>query len=802
MFKNYLTITLRTILKQKGYSFINVAGLTIGIVCCVLIGLFVQDELSFDSYHAKADQIYRVGVYVTVNNNKSDLATSCAPMARGLIDEFPEVIASTRLRRFGSPVVRYKDTGFSEERWFYADSTFFDVFTVPFIQGNPQNALTEPNTVVITRSMANKYFGTEEPLGKTLNLDKRRDFMVTGVVEDVPRNSHVHYDFLASLTSINDSRNQILISSNYHTYFVLQKSVPAEEFETKLQTLVKKYVHPQVKGALGITPEEFYANGGYFAYFVQRLTDIHLHSHFRFEHEPNSDITYVYIFSIIAIAILLIACINFVNLATARSANRGKEVGIRKTVGSTRIQLFRQFMAESIFMSAIAIGLALLIIEFILPYFNSFTGKQLSISYLGNIYTIPVLLGIALMVGILAGTYPAFFLASFKPVAVLKGETVRKNTNSLLRNILVVFQFTVSIILIFSTFVVYGQLNYIQNAKLGFNREQVVVVKKTDDLGAQIGAFKQELLKYPEISSITNSSSLMGEFFGDNLYGTVNKPDQEKQLIWRLFTDSGFAETYDIELAQGRYFSTELQKNDRRVVLNETAVKNLEISDPVGQNIIDMRGREYAIVGVMKDFHFQSLQQKIRPLIIHSLGPNSGGKYISARMSTDNIRETLTLLKNTWHQFAGAQTFEYEFFDDHFAKIYLAEERTGQLFFAFSLIAIFIGSLGLFGLAAFMTAQRTKEIGIRKVLGASVGGLLAMLYRQLTRWVLVANVIAWPIAFYMMNKWLQNFAFRTDITFWTFAISAALSLSIALLTVSYQAVKAAVANPVDALKYE
>lgn len=802
MLRNYIKVAFRNILKHKGYYFINVVGLSIGIVCFVLITLFIQDELSYDRYHEKADRIYRAGVQAVWADNEFHGAVSPAPFSKTLVTEFPEVEASTRLRRFGFPVIRYKDKAFSEERWYWADGTFFDVFSVPLLQGDPKTALVEPNSVVITESMARKYFGNEDPLGKSLNSDNRRDYHITGVIEDVPHNSHVHYDFLASFISIENGSDQNWVSNNFTTYFVLREGVSHKEFETKLELLVDKYVGPQLETVFGSTIDELAASGGFIKYFVTPLTDIHLHSHLRFEHEPNSDIAYVYIFTVVAFAILLIACVNFVNLATARSATRAKEVGVRKAVGSSRSQLIRQFLAETIVLSFLAILVALPIIQFLLPFFNTVTGKNLTIPYLANTSTIPLLIGLALVVGLLAGIYPSLFLSSFNPVTVLKGESEGQRKRSWLRNLLVVFQFSVSIVLIIGTLVVYRQLSYIQNKNLGFNKDQVVIIKKTDDLGQEIRPFKQELLKHSRIISASNSSNMIGDFFGDSLYRQIDQPKERNQLIWRLWTDPDYAETYEIHLKQGRYFSPYQQEGQREVVLNESGAEILRYDDPVGQKIIDMDGREYTIIGVVEDFHFESLHKPLNPLIIHPFGPKGFGRYMSLRVNAENMPETLASMKKTWQKYSGGQAFEYEFFDDHFAAIYSNEEKTGKVFFSFSLLAILIASMGLFGLTAFITQQKTKEIGIRKVLGASIPGLMFLFMKQFTRWVLVANIIAWPLAYLAMNRWLQNFAFRTSIGVEIFVLSATVALVISLLTVSFQSIRAAIANPVDSLRYE
>lgn len=802
MFAHCLKITLRNLKKHKGISLINIAGLTIGFIGFILIALFVQDELSYDRHHEKAGQIYRVNVRAVANNTEFYSATSCTPMAQALITEFPEVEASTRVHRFGIPVIRYQDKVFSEEHFFFADPSFFDIFTVPFLKGDLKTALTEPNSVVLTRSTAERYFGTEDPVGKTLNADRRRDYLVTGVVEDVPRTSHFRYDFLGTMNTFEYSRNQNWISNNDYTYFVLREGVSPQEFEEKMQSLVQKYVYPQVKGALGVTPEEFITGGGFFAYYIQSLTDIHLRSHLQHEIEANSDISYIYIFSVIAFAILIISCINFINLSTAQSATRGREVGIRKTVGSTANELKGQFIFEAVFLSTLAVVLSLPIIELLLPAFNNLTGKNLHIPYLSNPLTLPILLGIALAVGLLAGVYPAFYLSSFHPVAVLKGESSGKGKKSWMRNALVVFQFTVSIVLIIATFVVYRQLRYIQNRNLGFNRDQVVIIHKVDDLGRQFGAFKQELRSIPAISSAANTSDLMGASFGDNLFVPASCPQDQKQLIWRMWADPDFLATYKVELSEGNFFPVQAQDERRVVVLNEAAVKILGLENPVGQLLIDMQGESHTVIGVVKDFHFESLHHPIKPFVIQPLGLDGGGRYLSVRMATADFQKTLSLIEQTWKKYAGNQAFEYELFDEHFARVYLSEQKTGQIFFIFSLLAVSIACLGLFGLTAFITEQRTKEIGIRKVLGASAPQVLLLLTRQFALLVLIANLIAWPLAYWITRNWLQDFAYRTTLTAWLFVLSAGLALLVALLTVSFQSIRAALANPVDSLRYE
>lgn len=807
MLKNYLKIAIRSISKNKVYSFINIFGLAIGITCCIAIMLFVRDELSYDRFNKYADQTYRIHFHAFFNHKDLNLAESCAPLEPTLIRDFPEVITATRLRNFGFPVMRYKDKAFSEERFYWADSTFFNVFTVHFIEGDPKTALTQPNTVVITQEIAKKYFGNENPMGKILNADRRRDYIVTGVVDGFPRDAHFRFDFLGSLTTYDDSRNQIWLNNNYYTYVVLRKGTNPAVFEKKLNEDLRKYIGPQLKAATGVTFDQFEAAGNRAGFYLQPLTSIHLYSHLDYEIEPNSDISYIYIFSAIAIAILLIACINFMNLSTARSEKRAKEVGIRKTLGSSRKKLISQFLSESIVMSFISILIAIGLVEFLLPLFNDISGKHLSLNVVDNIYSVPLFIIFAVFVGLLAGSYPAFYLSSALPVQVLKSDGKKGSRKSLLRSILVISQFVVSIVLFISTLVIYNQLRFIQNKNLGFNKEQVIIINKTDDIGAQINSFKQELLSNPNVISVTNSDGIPGDQNGDNVFEPEGKTSSDAQSLRTLQCDYDFAKTYQFQMASGRFLSKDHPSDSSAVVLNEAAVRAFGIKDPVGKYLSGLSSTnqvtpKYDIIGVIKNFNYESLHQKIRPLIIGMFQRGGFGRFVSVRISPNNYQSTIEFLSNTWKKYAGNEAFEYNFLDQNLQHLYKADERTSKIAAVFSVLAILIACLGLLGLAAFITEQRTKEIGIRKVLGASVPELISLLSTEFVKWVIIANIIAWPLAYYIMNNWLKDFAYRINISFWIFAISGLLAILIALLTVSLYAIKAATANPIKSLRYE
>ncbi len=804
MIKNYLKIALRNLLKFKAYSFINIFGLAIGIAACMMILLYIKDELSYDRYNVKADQIYRVHTLGKLAGNEINIAVSPPPLGETLVRDYPEVIRYTRLMPNNTMLIRYKDNVFNESGFFWADSTIFDVFTIPFIEGDSKTALTQPHTVVLTEKLAKKYFGKEDPMDKIMSFEDGTPYTVKGVVKNCPANSHFHYDMFASIASLGLGNTPYWIANSFYTYIVLKKGVPGSELEAKLPGFVEKYAGPQLRELFGASYEDIQKSGNKYEFHTQALTDIHLNSHLDYELEPNSDVKYIYIFSIIALFILLIACINFMNLSTARSTLRSKEVGIRKVLGSNKSQLIKQFLTESVLMTFIAVIVAIALVEIFLSSFNSLAGKELHTSYFNNYLAIPAIIIVVIIVGLIAGSYPAFFLSSFKPVTVLKGK-LNGNSGSWLRNGLVVFQFAISIILFIGTFIVFGQLKYVQEKNLGFDREHVLVIQRAWALENQAQTFKDELKNDTHVVSASNTDNIPGRSFGQIVFKPEGAPGAQQYIMAIMSTDYDFAKTMKLQLAEGRFFSREYPTDSLALVLNESAVKLMDIKDPVGKRLI-IPGRtpeqnvSYSIVGVLKDFHFESLHQKIRPLAI--LLNRGQTAYLPVRISPADVSGSVAYIEKEWKKFVPNKPFEYFFLDDDFNKLYESELKTGQIFTVFSILAIFIACLGLFGLAAFTAERRTKEIGIRKVLGASIPGIVILLSKEFTKWVLIANIIAWPLAFYFMNSWLQNFAYRIDPGLGTFLLAAIIALFIALLTVSFQAVKVAVSNPVDALRSE
>ncbi len=812
MFWSYVKIAIRNVVRQKLYSTINLLGLAVGVAACITIILYVQDELSYDRYNEKADRIYRVALSAVIGGNEFNAALSAAPVAATLLEEFPEVESVTRIGYIGGyPVIRYGDRVCSEERLTAADSTIFDVFDIPFIVGDPKTALTEPNSLVLTESTAKRYFGDDNPIGKMVTSDKVNERMVTGVIEDFPHNSHFHYDFLLSFATYPSSRSTTWLNNNLYTYIVLKEGASAEELEAKFPDMIRKYVGPQVEQALGVSWDQMREDGSSYEIFLQPLTDIHLRSHLDREIEVNGNITYIYIFSIIAAFILIIACINFMNLATARSANRAREVGVRKTLGSNRGQLIRQFLVESVILTFVAVILAVILVQLVLPWFNNVVGLQLSFKY----SNLPWIILGTVVVGILAGSYPAFFLSAFNPAIVLRGAQKVKGKGSRLRSVLVVFQFTISIILFTGTLIVRNQLAYMQEREPGYNPENLLVVEKTDDIGQQIEAFKQELGENPGILEVTNSTCIPGKPpTSESVLGMSTPTGDQLQILAIYFTDFNFQNTYGIKMAEGRFFSEQFSTDSNSVVLNQAAVAAFGVDDPIGKEVIIYGGPNNQIdripvIGVMEDFHFKSLHSPIRPMVIAPFGATifggpgpTFGTYTTLRIRPDNIPALLSSVEETWMGFALDQAFEYVFFEDDFNTLYENEFQTRTIASMFAVLAVFVACLGLLGLASFTAEQRTKEIGIRKVLGATVTGIFRLLSSDVLKLVVISALLSLPISWYALHNWLENFAYRVSFSLLTFIIASLVAVAIALLTITWQVMKAATVNPVTALRYE
>lgn len=806
MIRNYFKIAFRNLVKNKVFSAINVFGLAIGIATCLIIVLFIQDELSYDRYNEKADRIVRVVFRAMMNGEAIKESVTMAPTAHTIKNDYPEVQTVARLRKYGNQKITVGEKTFKDENLAYVDASFFQIFTLPFIKGNPKTALVEPNTIVITQATANKYFGNEDPIGKVLTFkDWKQVYKVTGVIEKVPINSHFHFDLFGSMESLEDAKGTSWMQSGYYSYLLLQKGYDYKKLEAKLPQVVDKYMAPQIEKGLGVTLAEFRKKGNDVGLYLQPLTDIHLFSDFTVNLEPGGDVRYVYIFGAIAIFMLLIACINFMNLSTAGASKRAKEVGIRKVLGSVKYELIGQFLLESLMLTFFALVLALVVVKITLPLFNDLSGKELSLQFTNYPLVVAGLILFGLLVSILAGSYPAFFLSSFKPVSVLKSKFMAAGKTIGLRSGLVVFQFMISISLIIGTTIVYQQLSYIQSKKLGYNKDQLLVLRNSWALGQNELIFRDQLLKDPRVVNVTISGHTPAGPTNTNMSGTY--PDERmnenrRTIIYQV--DDQYIPTMGMELVSGRNFSKEFTTDSSGVIINETAAKIYGWGkDAVGHTVNRFTNNEggkkgYKVLGVVKDFHFRSMHEEIAPLMM--VLERSPGLII--KVKTQDIASLLKDMKSQWAAFNVEEPFNYAFLDELFNKAYLAEQKTGVILGIFTGLTIFIACLGLFGLATFTAEQRIKEIGIRKVLGANISQIVVLLSIDFVKLILIACLIAFPLGYWGMDKWLQDFAYRVDIKWTVFVLAGLGAISIALLTISFQAIKAALTNPIKSLKTE
>lgn len=810
MLKNYLKITLRNLWKYKGFSAINIIGLAMGLSCFIMIALYVTDELSYDRYHEKADRIYRIHSDIRFGGTDLIMAVSADPMGAALKKDYPQVEQFTRLYASEGSKLFKKDNQFiNESRVTYADSTLFSVFTFPALAGNTQTALNEPNTVVINETIAKKYFNSvENAMGKTLECNDNDGtfYKVTAVVKDIPKNSHFNFDFFLSMDNVEYGFGNFL-SHNFHTYVLLKQGTDYKAFDKNFPQVIDKYILPQAKQFMQIeSMDDFKKTGNNLQYSLFPVKDIHLRSSRGVELGVNGNIQYVFIFSAVAIFILLIACINFMNLSTARSAGRAKEVGIRKVLGTEKKSLIGQFLTESIAMALLALLVALVITGLSLSLFNGATGKEMEISTLLKPGYLLFLVSLPLIVGALAGSYPAFFLSSFQPISVLKGKISSGFKKSNLRSSLVIFQFATSIFLIIGTIIIYKQLNYIQTTKIGFNKDQVLVVDNSSMKTSVAEAFKNEVAKLSAVksSSFAGYLPVANSSRSDNTFSTeavMNEKNGFNMQNWSV--DYDYIPTMGMEITKGRNFSVEFGGDSTSLIINETAAKLLGFPDPLNKKLYssDREGKPivYTIVGIVKNFNYESLRKNVGALCFR-LGNN---RWASAyRVSTTDIAGLIKSVETIYKTMSPEMPFDYSFLDQSFDSMYKEEVRVGRVALTFSLLAVFIACLGLFGLATYMAEQRTKEIGVRKVLGATVSSIISMLSKDFLKLVLIAIVLAVPIAWWAMNEWLKDFAFRINIGWWIFVAAGLLAIVIAIFTVSFQAIKAAIANPVKSLRTE
>lgn len=806
MFRNYLKIIQRNTLRQKGYAVINVLGLAVGMASCILIMLYVQDELGYDRYASRHDRIYRLAMSIeTVDRAETRTARSPAAWGWMLADTFPDVEGFARVK---APLVSWQVTyaegnkRFNEPGFYFADHGILDMFDFELVHGDANTALNAPNTVVITETTAARYFGRDEALGKVIRIDNTYDLTVTGIMQDVPRNSHMTFSFLGSFETLNVNpiyggldygRNTQNFAPDLYTYLLLADGYTPDSLEPKLAEFIETRYGPALR--------QFNAQ---IKAVLQPLTSIHLHSNLDGELGANSDIAYIYIFTAVAFFLLLIACINFMNLATARSAGRAREVGIRKVLGAYRVQLISQFMGESTIMALLSLAVAAGLVLAFLPAFNTLAGKELIFAF-DDMRTVFGLLGIVVLAGALAGSYPALFLSSFQPVSVLKGSSRAGAVNTNLRKILVVLQFVISVMFIIGTGVVADQMRFVQDKHLGFEKEQLVVMPLGDPRQRVIyNAYKDRVAGYPNVLGVTVANELPGGLVNDILFTPDGAPEEESVRINNMWIDHDFIRTMGVELAEGRDFSRSFPADTMQAfVINEAAVKWLGWEDaPINKRIRLGNFKDGRVIGVVRNFHVRSLHSDIEPMMLQLAPGPDPLHYLAVRIAPDDVAGTLGFLEGSWREIYPDDSFTYTFLDEDFDSLYQNEARQGRIFRSFSLLAVFIACLGLLGLASFTAEQRTREIGVRKVLGATASGIVALVSKEYVKLVVYANLIAWPVAYYVMNGWLDSFAYSTGLSPWVFVLAAALAIAVTMLTVSYKAISVAHTDPVDALQHE
>jgi putative ABC transport system permease protein len=808
MFRKYYQVALRNLLKNKVFSLINIAGLAVGLGCFLLIMAYLVDELSFDRYPAQAKQIYRMGVRVDQNGGTADYPDVDVAVGEGVKEASPLVLASTRILPDKSSFLRKGDKLFKETGIAICDSNFLLVFSIPLLEGNARTALVEPNSIVITRAFEQKYFDGAPGLGKTL-VTNRTSFKVTGVIDKLPDRTHFHYDAFVSMTSYAGIiRSHTWSNDGYYTYLVLRPGADPKDVEKLFPELDEKYVAPESAHDMGVSLAEAKKELSSWHFYLMPLTNIHLRSHTKYELEPGGDMQYIYIFSALAVFILLLACVNFINLSTASANRRSREIGIRKVLGSVRRQLVGQFLMESLLLTLGAMVLALGLVWLLLPWFNQVSGQRIGFSWFMNYRAILTEAALVFMVGLLAGGYPSFFLSSFKILTVLRGSGASTPSGrSGLRSGLVVFQFVISTSMIIATLIVYSQLYFMQHKQLGYEKEQVLYVQDAFGLGRNLYAFKERLLQDSRIPAVTLSRDAPVDRDGADVDGSQVYPKEKKANegaseihAYYFHVDYDYLKTLGMTIVAGRNLSPDFGGDSTAVVINQAAVRDLgykDDPDALNRVIVGSGLQEWKVVGVVKDFNYTSLRQKIAPLMM-MLGHNGGG--VMAKMHTADVKGAIDAMRQAWTSFNAQTPFSYYFLDDRFAALYSQEQKTGQIFTLFAVLAIFIASLGLFGLVAFITEQRTKEIGIRKVLGASVTQVALLLSKNLLGLVVIAMAIAIPLTGIAMHFWLENFAYRTGISWWIFLIAGSAALMIALATISFRSIKAAMVNPVKSLR--
>ena len=810
MFKNYIKIAWRSLKKQAFFTFLNTFGLAIGMAGALMISLYIYDELSYDKMFADADRIYRIDADIKFGGAEIKAAESAPPMAGALKRDYSQVESTVRFRTLGSMYVKKVggETSSKENKVTYADSTFFQFFGIDLLAGNSKTALTGTNSLVLTKTAAEKYFGSTDVLGQNMLLDNSDTYTVTGVIDDMPKNSYFNeYSVFLAMAGNVASREELWGSNNYFTFVKLIPEAKVEDFQAPLQGMLERYMLPWAQKYFpGMTAESFAASGNYIRYHTIALTDIHLHSDRSSEMNATSSMQNIYILSFIGLFLIILASVNFMNLSTAHSLKRAKEVGVRKTLGSNKMNLIFQFLTESGLIAFISLIAALLITMIMLPFFNGFTGKSIAIPFSQPLFWL-LLLAATILLGLFSGCYPAFFMSRFTPVKTLKGGASESVGNGRVRNALVIFQFSISVFLIVSTLVVFQQLNFIQSKDLGFTKDQVLLINEISPLGSKTNAFKEEILKMGNVENVTLSNFYPTpswrsdtSFFQE---GTKSQENAIQMQTWDV--DMDYLKTLEMDVVAGRDFNKQYASDSTAIIINEATlpILNVTAQEALGMRIseeIDMENPTYyTIIGVVKDFHFKSLRENIGALGLHV---ENNAENMAVRLSGGDYSKSIAEIENIWNSMAPGQPFDYQFMDEAFYSTYNSEQKLSQIFFIFTILSIFIACLGLFGLAAFNAEKRTKEIGVRKVLGATVSQISYRLTVDFLKLVGVAILISLPLGWFAMNKWLEDFSYRIEIGLGVFVLAAVLAIVVAIVTVSYQSIKAAIVNPVKSLRSE
>ncbi|MDP4223064.1 MAG: ABC transporter permease [Bacteroidota bacterium] len=805
MFNNLLKHSIRSFKRQRAYIIINILGLAIGIACSLLIALYVINEASYDRFNVKKDRIFRVILNGKIGGQEVSGSFTPAIMGPTLPREFPEVEDFLRMDGFGPTVVEYEQQIFTDNNIIEADSSFFNFFTIPVLKGDPDNLLNSPHKVVLSQTTARKLFGYVNPIDKLIKIgNDTAKYLITGVMGDVPSNSHFDASMVTSFLTNPRTKDPMWLNNSFSLYVLLKPNSSYTTVDAKFNDLIVKYVGPEVQKYLGTTIEEFLKRGNKYRFFLQKLTDIHLDNTVQGGFKAPSDPKYLIIFGSVAILIVVIAAINFMNLATAQASRRAKEVGIKKIGGSTRGMLITQFLTESFILAIVSLIFALFIIRLSLPYFNNLLGTRLSLNLFKAWYTIPGLILFTAIVGIMSGSYPAFFLSSFNPYEVLKGNVRNSTSNGRLRRILVVFQFAVSILLIVGTLIMNEQINYMLNKNVGFDKEHLIVIDRADVVGNKMKSFKENVKALPGVINIASSTALPGRTNNNNGYMIEGRKD-ETYMMTTSWVDYDFIDTYGMKLDSGRSFNESFTTDNRACIINESAMKNFSITDLEKTKILkpgEKAPDPYSIIGVVKNFNFESLRNPIQPYILLLQGDNNYWGYISVRISPVNYSTTINSIEKIWKEYSSNSPLQYYFLDADFEKMYSQEKQNARMAMIFSILAIFIAALGLFGLTSYTVEQRTKEIGVRKAMGSSISGIYVEISKEIILLVSISALIAWPIIYYYAGKWLENFYYKIDLGFFSFIAGLTIALGIALITISYRVIKAAMVNPAQSLKYE